>query len=60
MSNKEWFKSLDRAGRKHVLSILHDSRNEMVDRAGRNNSITIMEMCIREFEDIHEQCKKNE
>lgn len=59
MTNEQWFKSLDRTARKHVLSILNEGRMEMIDKyLGNNAAIGAFENYISKYEDLHEQVKK--
>jgi len=52
-TNKQWFKSLDREGRKHVLSMLHEVRVSFRHFEGISNPEDVVSSYIKEFEDIH-------
>ena len=61
MSNQEWFKSLDRADRKHVLSILHDMRISIINGVDYIDQDSFEFGCkkyIGSYEDLHEEVKK--
>lgn len=59
MTNKDWFKSLDRNGRKHVLSILHEGRVYVIaQHTVELGTLSDIEDYIKEYEDLHEEMKR--